>query len=781
MSAFTSAVRRLLLSDEDGVEMPAEASPIVFDDDAALFESGETLVARVLDAITLRRSVLITGPRGSGKTYCAREAIQRAEQAGIIAGHHFLQGNREINRDYLSEDVLIIDDEEAAAPAPSPRLAAPQPAAQPLAVPLLVAPPLAAAPAAALRAGGPSAPASVPPAAPAATGQRVPRPRLQDALVLRYPNKSRQEMQAERVKRGHPHFPGVKSLTNGEQGTWERGEWVVLFLDEINRFGDGLLDSLLSLTEERIVVHRGDKLHVPVILVATANPPGYDVTAKKLSPPLQARISRAYRVSQPSHENLVYRLLPAQINGYSLSYQGAGGDVPKVAPRIRKLVSGAALCLWGLPDANRRGIGFLTPSTRFLLHRASRHPALERDLTDLGELVTFGPDARSVGDWIGCAMGIARDRWKTAKSLGLSVPAPEVTTEILLECALETLAHKVRENFNEGAEPAKVAKKESLVLSIVRVVLEDGAVSAVFDAPYETAVKVITGYDLEENVLAAAADSSKPRPPELELALGLVEALGGREHRRLLDSFRSVTPEKQEPQAAATVVSVGFRDMVLVRQLLRRASEEKLDALAAHIRTFCEGSAQTSVDPSELVARLVEDDIVLREWSETLHSQARSHKEKLSTLGAFSQWAACAVALVSRLHPRGAPERDRRTWFPVFAELWSRLGSSATEGEKRPPSPAPAATRDAKKQEAKERDAKLQEVLERCLEELGFPLPGGESAKAALAVFFDETAAAMIEDALPSARRTLAESLGALKALRPPVTAAAAGSAQQQP
>src|SRR5205823_8723927 len=128
-----------------------------------------------------------------------------------------------------------------------------------------------------------------------------------------------------------------------------------LFLDEINRFGDGFLDSLLSLTEERIVVRGGNKLYVPVIVVATANPPGYDITAKKLSPPLQARISRSYRVSQPSHENLVYRFLPEQIMRYAVNYRQADPtvQVPEVDAQIRKLVSGAALCLWGMPDLRR--------------------------------------------------------------------------------------------------------------------------------------------------------------------------------------------------------------------------------------------------------------------------------------------------------------------------------------------------------------------------------------------------------------------------------------------
>lgn len=80
------------------------------DDYTSLFVTGDVLVQRVVLAIEARRPVLLTGPRGSGKSFCARRGIQLAVKAGTIGGWRFLQGNREIPRDALSEDALAVGD-----------------------------------------------------------------------------------------------------------------------------------------------------------------------------------------------------------------------------------------------------------------------------------------------------------------------------------------------------------------------------------------------------------------------------------------------------------------------------------------------------------------------------------------------------------------------------------------------------------------------------------------------------------------------------------------------
>jgi hypothetical protein len=65
------------------------------EDDPALMMTGEALTTAILENIRLRRSVLVTGPRGCGKSYCSEQAIKLAKMQGIIGGSRFLQGNRE--------------------------------------------------------------------------------------------------------------------------------------------------------------------------------------------------------------------------------------------------------------------------------------------------------------------------------------------------------------------------------------------------------------------------------------------------------------------------------------------------------------------------------------------------------------------------------------------------------------------------------------------------------------------------------------------------------------
>lgn len=365
--------------------------PLDDEDDPALMMTGDALTLAILENIRLRRSVLITGPRGCGKSYCAEQAIKLAKAQGIIGGSRFLQGNREIPRDTLSEDMLIVDD-----------------------------------------------------------GGQV---KLLKALALRPLEES-----GSVPREGFPDWPGIPRGAGIDDPTqvWANRDWMVLFLDEINRFGDGFLDSLLALLEERKIVRRGQDYYVPIVVVATANPPGYDVTAKKLSPPLQARITRSFRVSQPNVEVLVNGIMPSKIQDFARAYPEGGA--PAVPEPVRYLAAGATLCLWGDPAADSKGRYFLTRSTRNLLQQlmAGSDP-LTRDMRELATLIDFGPDARAVTDWIGCAMARAA-----------SEGAREVAPEHLEATAVHVLSHKVREKFNEGANPNLGIRRDRLILNIVQ-------------------------------------------------------------------------------------------------------------------------------------------------------------------------------------------------------------------------------------------------------------------------------------------------------------------------
>lgn len=369
---------------------PRPVAALADEDDPALMMTGDALTTAILENIRLRRSVLVTGPRGCGKSYCSEQAIKLAKTHGIIGGSRFMQGNREIPRDALSEDTLIVGE-----------------------------------------------------------GGKV---ELLKALALRPLEES-----GSITREGFPDWPGIpRGMGIDPTREWSNRDWMVLFLDEINRFGDGFLDSLLALLEERKIVRRGQDYYVPIVVVATANPPGYDMTAKKLSPPLQARITRSFRVSQPDVEALVHGIMPSKIHEFARDYPD--GQAPEVPQELRYLAAGVTLCLWGDPASGSKGRYFLTQGTRQLLGRLMAADGnLARDMRELSNLIDFGPDARAITDWIGCAMA-------RAATAGERI----VSAAHLEETAVHVLSHKVREKFNEGANPNLGIRRDRLILNIVQ-------------------------------------------------------------------------------------------------------------------------------------------------------------------------------------------------------------------------------------------------------------------------------------------------------------------------
>jgi len=381
---------------------PPPPAAIVDEDDPALMMTGDALTTAILENIRLRRSVLVTGPRGCGKSYCSEQAIKLAKAHGLIGGSRFMQGNREIPRDALSEDTLIVGE-----------------------------------------------------------GGKV---ELLKALALRPLEES-----GSLSREGFPDWPGIPRGSGVDPtSVWQPRDWMVLFLDEINRFGDGFLDSLLALLEERKIVRRGQDYYVPIVVVATANPPGYDMTAKKLSPPLQARITRSFRVSQPDVEALVHGIMPSKIHEFARDYPT--DQAPDVPQELRYLAAGVTLCLWGDPGSGSKGRYFLTRATRQLLARLmSSDGVLARDMRELSTLIDFGPDARAITDWIGCAMARAA-----------TAGARTVNVAHLEETAVHVLSHKVREKFNEGANPNLGIRRDRLILNIVQRILHNPRHAAAF-------------------------------------------------------------------------------------------------------------------------------------------------------------------------------------------------------------------------------------------------------------------------------------------------------------
>src|SRR5262249_33462359 len=183
----------------------------------------------------------------------------------------------------------------------------------------------------------------------------------------------------------------------------------VLFLDEINRFSDGVLDGLLSVLEERKATLAGRDYTLPVVVCMTMNPPGYDGSARKLSPPLAARIGRTYRLCTPDLDTLGDQIISSKMRALRETYHRDKAawesarpgkprwpEFPKIDIRPIRKVGLVTLMLWGDVTGQRAGTEYLTPRTRRTLRGVmAGDPIARARMRELTELCQFGPDGRA--------------------------------------------------------------------------------------------------------------------------------------------------------------------------------------------------------------------------------------------------------------------------------------------------------------------------------------------------------------------------------------------------
>ena len=287
--------------------------------DGRFFMTGKDLIERVVRAIELDQSVVLSGPRGCGKSYCVEAAIAEAIRRGVIKPGQkvFLQGNREIPRDYLAEDEIGFR---------------------------------------VLKRAGTEEERVLPYVRPAPLFRRAARDAVTGDPIKRYP--------------GRP------------DDKWVVCEKFVLFLDEINRFSDGVLDSLLSVLEERKAVLAGEEYRLPVVVCMTMNPPGYDGSARRLSPPLAARIGRSYRLYSPDLDTLGDEIIASKLatlrDGHrARCASGAAPDFPEfpiTTPETVRKVALVTLCLWGDVTQGKAGNEYLHPRSQAQLKEALEDP-----------------------------------------------------------------------------------------------------------------------------------------------------------------------------------------------------------------------------------------------------------------------------------------------------------------------------------------------------------------------------------------------------------------------
>lgn len=464
-------------------------------DDSGFVLTGESTIDLIVEAIRQNQSVVLSGPRGCGKSYCVAAAIKKAQkQALILPGADiFLQGNREFPRDYLMEDAFVLRYD----------------------------------------------------------GTNV-VPEMRSAPLFKFAQRDSKNKPVAGVLDRQVEMVKLKDNSNQDQ-TVNR---FVLFLDEINRFSDGILDSLLSVLEERKAILAGDNYQLPVVVLMTMNPPGYDGTARRLSPPLQARIGRNWRLYSPDLRTQTDILIPERrrqilatrlervLARKTAARKPDAGEKEKIeaSPEVRELreclqflaslldeskASGhwracmasaseaetgeaalrkrreeleraviaswmaeekdgispmlcrkaalVCLCLWGMPRADESAHVYLTQETRSMLTElANESVALKDAMEEILELCSYGPDGRAATDWIQSAYSLAsreKEREAARKSPAGGVAPesgddPRVVERHFRSTVIDTLSHKLNDTFSSANEPEKERRKHKAILCI---------------------------------------------------------------------------------------------------------------------------------------------------------------------------------------------------------------------------------------------------------------------------------------------------------------------------
>lgn len=388
------------------------------------FETGPDLIDAITGAIACGQHVAVAGPRGCGKSFCIGEAIKQAEAQGLLPPRGWIkvQGNKELPRDYLFEDdmTLVVND-----------------------------------------------------------GKTV-LPKRKSAPLFTFAERS-----TDPNMLGRPVTDSDRNVICyglDENGQIDRNnqlaahQRIVLFLDEVNRFSDGVLDSLLLLLEEGQVVMAGETFTLPVVVLMTMNPPGYDASARTLSPPLSARIGRQYRLLSPRIDVLTDRIAPSvaeRIVGNEKKVGLSSEDLSLDAPpaKLVRRAAAATLAAWGIPpnkDADAvPGFDYLSRDSRSLLiSMAALTPRLRQAMSVLNELCHFGPDGRALGDWMVAASVAARNEAQARQRTHAQAEARH-----FVSCAVTVLSHKLQDNFSSATRPDNTRRKEEALQVLVSEIM----------------------------------------------------------------------------------------------------------------------------------------------------------------------------------------------------------------------------------------------------------------------------------------------------------------------
>lgn len=370
-------------------------------------ETSNALFEAVFDAIVRGDHSLLIGPRGSGKSYAARKAINWAEsrdssgaksksRSVLVPGAQITaQGNKEMPRDYFFEPEFEFVREGGITKSVTMSIRQP---------PLL----------------------------------RNARLDAQKNIELALVKGSAEG--SNMVSRYLPKLEHAEGRNIREIGKF------VLFLDEINRFNDGVLDSLLLLLEEKCIIYQGKVVELPVVVVATMNPPGYDLSARSLSPPLMSRFNIVKQLYTAGPKTLVHTILPSQLplteaRRVSMQYE---------------IFAMAILSFWGESNPKRPSGAYLSPDAVKLLDMISAKASedFRRHLKFVSEKSNYGPDARGTRDWMMAVdRRLRREFDETDETDRDESDNRERLARIAVEELGDAVANKLVLNFSPEARP----------------------------------------------------------------------------------------------------------------------------------------------------------------------------------------------------------------------------------------------------------------------------------------------------------------------------------------
>lgn len=412
-----AAARRLLRQTiEEGrywlTAQPTKINSLDASNVERFYETGQELVDTIVGAIECGQHVALAGPRGCGKSFCIGDAIKLALSKDLLPDNGFIkiQGNKELPRDYLIEDDITLK----------------------------------------------------------VNNKNVVTPERKDAPLFRFADRDpttgrpiTPKGQRYVTLRGRDHIGNPTTPIKPHQ-------FIVLFLDEVNRFSDGVLDSLLLLLEEGEVIMAGETYRLKVVVLMTMNPPGYDSSARTLSPPLSARIGRQYRLLSPQLNVLTDIIAPPVID--NLVGRKQAKTLKEPSNLLLRRAAAVTLCCWGYPTGDKPGFEYLSAETRELTtNLAESDPTLKAAMFSLNELCHFGPDARALLDWLKAAAVAAIN-----EATSLNHPDAQMRGRHFIATSITVLAHKVQDNFSAASRPDNTRRKEEAIHAIVRGIIDGG-------------------------------------------------------------------------------------------------------------------------------------------------------------------------------------------------------------------------------------------------------------------------------------------------------------------